>query len=171
MYTPDGILKQQGKRYRTVSEYVAMYRDVFRGDNVHGKQLNRPNVHCSIELCVLTIPSFGHGRNCSEMILKATHRTIKRWLETNAHADAHTTGVERTLLKDWLNRVHGLYLQWSNGDEEHRIRAERGLLCLFVGNDALTMDMVRGSGRVHGAAQTSNGGCSQVTCIGGHVNH
>ena len=172
MYTPDGMLKQQGKRYRTVSEYVAMCRDVFRGDNVQGKQLNRRNVHRAIELCVLTIPSFVHGRNCSEMILEATHRTFKRWLETNTHADARITGVERTLLKDWLNRVHGLYLQWSNGDEEQRIRAERGLLRLFFRyrciEDGHGQD---GSGRVHGAAQESNGGCSQVTCTGGDVNH
>ena len=42
MYTPDGMLNQQGKQYRTVSEYVAMCRDVFRGENVHGKQLNPP---------------------------------------------------------------------------------------------------------------------------------
>ena len=141
--TDEGKLKMHGERCRAVGEYIALCRTLFRTNGKHSRVLNKPNVHRALELCILTIPSFGHARNCSEMVLESTHRSFKRWLETNTHGNAHITAVERTLLKDWLNRVHGLYLQCTKGDKEQEARAERGLLRLLVGKEALTMDRRR----------------------------
>ena len=142
-FNDEGVLRAHGQLHKTATEYIKLCRSIFRGRGNLGKELNKPNVHRALELCVLTIPSFGHARNCSEMVLESTHRSFKRWLETNTHANAHITGVERILLKDWLSRVHGLYMQWNEGDEQQRLRAEKGLLRLLVGRDALAMDMTR----------------------------
>ena len=142
-FTDHGKLKMNGERYRAVREYITLCRTLFRRNVKHRKVLNKPNVHRALELCILTVPSFGHARNCSEMVLESTHRSFKRWLETNTNANAHITAVERTLLRDWMNRVHGLYIQSTKGDEEMKVRTERGLLRLLVGQDALTMDRSR----------------------------
>ena len=142
-FTEEGVLEAHGERYRTVCDYIALCRAVFRSNHPYGKALNKPNVHRAIELCLLTIPSFGHARNCSEMALESEHRNFKRWLEKNSHADAHLTAVERSLLKDWLSRCHGLYMQWTNENGELRERAERGLLRLLLGTEAMAMDPKR----------------------------
>ena len=142
-FTDEGILETHGERHRTVRDYIALCRDIYRAGQPPCKVLNKPNVHRALELCVLTIPSFGHARNCSEMVLEGAHRGFKRWLENNSHADSHITAIERTLLKDWLNRTHGLYMQWSKGAGEQRDRAERGLLRLLLGMDGLAMNRER----------------------------
>ena len=77
------------------------------------------------------------------MILEGAHRCFKRWLETNSHAESHITAIERTLLKDWLNRTHGLFMQCSKGDSEQKDLAERELLRLLLGMDGLALDLGR----------------------------
>ena len=137
MCTAKGQLKVQGELNRTVRQYIQLCDNVFRSGNPYGKELNKPNVHRALELCVLTIPSFGHARNCSEMVLESMHRTVKRWLEKNTHEDSHITSVEHSILRDWLSRIHSLYNQWLSSSDEENVRAETGLQRLLLGEKSL----------------------------------
>ena len=83
--TAGGQIMTHGVLNRTVREYISLCDKVFTSNNPYGKELNKPNVHRALELCVLTIPSFGHARNSSEMVLESMHRTVKRWVEKNTH--------------------------------------------------------------------------------------
>ena len=139
MCTEEGQLNFHGKLNRKVRDYIKMCDKLFRSSNPHGKALNKPNVHRALELCVLTIASFGHARNCSEMVLESMHRTVKRWLEKNTHGDSHITAVEHGLMRDWLGRLHRLYNQWLSESKEDYDRAEVGLFRLLLGEEALGM--------------------------------
>ena len=137
MCTAKGQLKVQGELNRTARQYIQLCDTIFRSKNPYGKELNKPNVHRALELCVLTIPSFGHARNCSEMVLESMHRTVKRWLEKNTHQDSHLTSVEHSILRDWLSRIHSLYNQWLSSSDEENNRAETGLQRLLLGEKSL----------------------------------
>jgi len=108
--------------------------------------LDKPNAHRALELCAHTIPNFGHARNCSEMVLEMVHRTFKEWLEVNTHADAHLTAMERALGRDWLGRIHALYMCWTHGNRRERDCAEIGLRRLFLGVEGLEVDETREEG-------------------------
>ena len=82
------------------------------------------------------------------MVLERAHRLFKQWLEKNNHADAHITGMERTLLRDWIGRLNVLYRQWTEGTEETRARAEVALLRLLLGEKAMDLDRSKESTRV-----------------------
>ena len=140
MLTSEGQVRTQGAQHRAVREYITMCHNEFERDPTYGKELNKPNVHRALELCVLTIPSFGHARNCSEMVLEMAHRTFKQWLEKNSHASSHVSGVERTLLRDWLGRLFKLYDRWDSTTGDDRERAEVGLLRALLGRETESLD-------------------------------
>ena len=102
--------------------------------------LDKPNCHRLLELCGHTIPSFGHTRNCSEMILEQMHQTMKRWLSDNRNPDAHLTAVDNCLARDWASRFRSTYDIWRTGNPTQRICAERGLWRLVLGPEGLTID-------------------------------
>ena len=58
VFTDEGILRAHGERYRTVCDYISLCKGVFSSSHPYGKELNKPNVHRALELCILTIPSF-----------------------------------------------------------------------------------------------------------------
>ena len=138
--TSEGIIRKQGEQHRTVCDYISSCNDELQRNPTDGKELNKPNVHRALELCVLTIPSFGHARTCSEMVLEIAHRSFKQWLEKNHNASAHIMGEERTLLRDWLGRLFKLYKQWESGSGDTRERAEVGLLRALLGREASLLD-------------------------------
>ena len=139
-YTPSNVLSRQGEQHRAARDYIQTASSIHRENRPAGKMLDKPNVHRALELCVHTITSFGHARNCSEMILEMTHRRFKNWLEVNPHASSHMTGVERAIASDWQSRVSTLHRIWSSGRGTERRCATLGLRRLLLGSDALQID-------------------------------
>ena len=99
--------------------------------------LDKPNAHRAVELALHTIPTFGHARNCSEMVLESMHQVFKRWLEKSTHQDSHLTAVERALARDWSGRVASLFNIWQAGTSRERACSELGLRRLLLGEDAV----------------------------------
>ena len=139
-YSPGRVLARQGEKHRAARDYIQTSSAIHREDIPAGKVLDKPNAHRALELCVHTITSFGHARNCSEMILEMTHRRFKNWLEVNPHPCAHMSGVERAIASDWQSRVSTLHRIWVSGSRGERNCAALGLRRLLVGADALRID-------------------------------
>jgi len=149
LYSPltDGTATNIDDQHRYESDlsvagrnYVQAAANVCSSLGQKGAVLDKPNAHRSLELCVHTIPNYGHARNCSEMVLEMMHRTFKQWLETNTNADAHITAVERALARDWLGRLYSLYDCWSTADKQERACAELGLRRLILGEESVLLD-------------------------------
>ena len=102
--------------------------------------LDKPNAHRLVELGVHTVPNFGHGRNCSEMVLEQVHRHFKGSLEKNTHAHSHLTAMDKAVSRDWLSRLHVLVSIWQEGAVDDREKAEMGLRRLLLGEEALEID-------------------------------
>ena len=86
--TDEGRLKMHGEHCRAVGEYIALCRALFRTNGKHSRVLNKPNVHRALELCILTIPSFGHARTaarwCSSQPTGASNVGLRR-IRTGMH--------------------------------------------------------------------------------------
>lgn len=98
-----------------------------------GKCLDKPNSRRALELCMLTFTNYGHVNNCSELLLGMTYRKFKGWLESNYHADAHITAVERAISSNWLGRLGILFQMWSKGNSEENQCALFGLKRILLG--------------------------------------
>ena len=70
------------------------------------------------------------------------HRSFKHWFENNNHADAQITGVERTILWDWVGRLHILYEQWASTANDQRAGSEVVLLRLLLGERKMDLDRI-----------------------------
>ena len=107
MDTSSGVenMRRKGEQHRAAQTFLKGASMVFEEDQDLGSELNKPNAHRFIELCVQTITQFGHARNCSEMILEMAHRKFKGWLECNSHASSHLSGMERALASEWQGRL------------------------------------------------------------------
>jgi len=120
--------------------YVKEAKWVYMNCGSAAAVLDKPNIHRLLELCVSTLPAFGHALLCSELVLELKHRTFKTWLESNPHSNAHLTCVERAVSLDWLGRLNVLYKVWKDGNVQDRSCAERGLRRMFLGNNTFHLD-------------------------------
>jgi len=103
--------------------------------------LDKPNSHRLLELAVQTIPMFKHALIVSELVLEMVHRVFKNWLETNPNPDAHISGVEIALARDWSSRLLVLYKIWKySNDREEKRKSFVGLKRLLLGAAAIQID-------------------------------
>ena len=121
-------------------QFMESVRHVHREDPSIGKVMDKPVMHRLLELVTHTIPTYGHARMCSELVLEQTHQTFKTWLCNNTHSNVHISAVDRAIGKDWMRRVAVLFNIWKHGDAEDAEPAERGLRRMFLGEEALSME-------------------------------
>ena len=123
-------------------------RQEYKMDRTCGAFLDKPKTHRLLELVLTTIPMYGHGRLCSELVLEHTHTLFKGWLQSNTHTNAHLTAMEKALSRDWMWRLSSLYSLWVNGDSRMQERAEVGLRRVLVGEVGWRVDknLERGNG-------------------------
>jgi len=57
-----------------------------------------------LELYIISIPSYGHVRNFSELVFETFHKHLKKLLKRSTHHNKHITSVEGILVNDWLAR-------------------------------------------------------------------
>ena len=138
--TDNGMLRARGEQQRAAKEFIRSAAAFHRQDQDLGKILNKPNFHRAIELCAHSIATYGHAKQCSEMVLEMAHRKFKKWLETNSHPNAHITGVERAIFADWQNRVATLSNILKHGSSPEKSCASRGLRRLFLGEEGVSLD-------------------------------
>ena len=74
-----------------------------------GIELDKPNSHRLLELCVHSITTYGHAQVLSELVLERTHRMFKGWLEKNSNPDSHLTAIDNALARDWMGRLISLF--------------------------------------------------------------
>ena len=115
-------------------------RQEFKMDKTCGAFLDKPNTHRLLELVQTTIPMYGHGRLCSELVLEHTHTLFKSWLQNNSHTNAHLTAMEKALSRDWMWRLSSLYSIWLGGDSRTKEQAEVGLRRVLVGEAGWRVD-------------------------------
>ena len=147
MYTTEGRLEYYGTLRKMAEGYLQECDKVFeemesesRSGSGSGAVLDKPNAHRAVELALHTIPTFGHARNCSELVLEMTHQVFKGWLEKNTHQCSHITAVERALARDWAGRVFALFKIWEGGTSRERACSEVGLRRLLLGEEAVYLD-------------------------------
>ena len=140
MFTVEGRLKYYGDLQEMARQYLKDCDNVMRSDEEAGAVLDKPNAHRAMELVVHTIPTFGHARNCSEMVLELMHQVFKKWLERNTHENSHLSAVQRALTRDWMGRVFALYKVWQGGDSRERACSELGLRRLILGEHGMILD-------------------------------
>ena len=133
-------LQYYSKLQHMVRKYLSACDEVMERSPEAGAILDKPNAHRCLELVTHTIPTFGHARNCSEMVLELMHQVFKRWLERNTHQDSHLTAVERALAKDWMGRVYALYMIWCKGNSRERACSEVCLCRLTLGEEGMILD-------------------------------
>lgn len=90
-----GQIGDLAREYVRTADHMCSMRD--KGTEV----LDKPNCHRLLELCLRTIPMFGHARNFSELMLDMLHRVFKNWIRTNTQANARLSAVELAFTKDW----------------------------------------------------------------------
>ena len=140
LFSTEGRLRYFSDIREMACAYLDHCEQFFQTDSKAGAILDKPNAHRAVELAVHTIPTFGHARNCSEMVLESMHQVFKRWLEKNSHDDSHITAMERALTRDWMGRVYSLYKIWEQGNSRERACAELGLRRLLLGEEAIIID-------------------------------
>ena len=140
MFTVEGRLKYYRDVQMMVVEYLGECDEVMRMNKDLGAELDKPNAHRLLELAFHTIPTFGHARNCTEMILEGMHQVFKKWLQKSTHQNCHISAVERALTGDWAGRVFALFKIWEGGTSRERACSEIGLRRLFLGEEGLIMD-------------------------------
>ena len=140
MFTVEGKIAYYAKLHTMAKQYLSDCDKVMEEDNEAGAILDKPNAHRAMELVLHTIPTFGHARNCSEMVLELMHQVFKQWLEKNTHQNAHISAVERALTRDWMGRVSALYKIWEHGDSRERACSEIGLRRLIMGEESWDLD-------------------------------
>ena len=140
---PDNVSfvgKGSGKDYLKLSctrakSYVDKLKHLHANNGNVGSILDKPNAHRLLELCVHTIPLFGHARHVTELVMENTHKEFKGWLEKNSHPDSHLSGVDRLLRRDWLSRVSSSR-SYPNERSEGQVNLQnRELLRLFLGQE------------------------------------
>jgi len=140
MYRTEGRIKYYADLREMAMAYLSACDDVMEDNPTLGAVLDKPNADRAVELAIHTIPTFGHARNCSELVLESMHQVFKKWLETNTHQDSHITAVERALTKDWNGRVYALFKIWESGTARERACAEVGLRRLLLGEEAVHLN-------------------------------
>lgn len=147
-YSEYSLLCATGRRVMSAKAFIQSCSREHKKDPAGCKRLNKPNVHRLLELCCHTIVNYGHGLNCSEMVLESMHRRFKNWLETNPHADSHISAVEKALSADWMGRVSILYRTMTHGTEQEKACAELGLRRFLLGEEAVKIDTSAPAGAV-----------------------
>ena len=140
MYSTEGRIKYFADLRVMATEYLQACDKVMEEDPRLGAILDKPNAHRAVELSMHTIPTFGHARNCSELVLESMHQVFKGWLERNPHQDSHLTAVERALTRDWNGRVFALFKIWEGGSSRERACAEVGLRRLLLGEEGMHLN-------------------------------
>ena len=130
---PEHQVKYQHEVAEAGLRFLAAARREYHKEKDCGAHLDKPNTHRLLELVITTIPMYGHGRLCSEMVLEHTHTFFKKWLERNTHTNAHLTAMEKALSRDWMWRFSSLYSMWVRGDRKAQRQAELGLRRVLVG--------------------------------------
>ena len=140
MFRTEGRIKYYADLREMATQYLAECDKVMEEDEETGAILDKPNAHRAVELAIHTIPTFGHARNCSEMVLEGMHQVFKGWLEKNTHQDSHLSAVERALARDWTGRVFALFKIWEGGTSRERACSELGLRRLLLGEEGMHLD-------------------------------
>ena len=113
--------------------------------------MDKPITHRLLELVTHTVPTYGHARLCSEMVLEHSHQQFKHWLTKNTHGDVHISAMEKVMARDWLWRLSSLYSIWletkRDGNKEKQECAERGLRRILLGEGGVCIDSVSFYGR------------------------
>lgn len=102
--------------------------------------LDKPNFHRLVELCVNSIPSFGHGLVLSELVLEMVHRVFKTWIETNTNPNSHITAMEQALSLDWTFRIRTLLQMRERGESKQQLYASAVLRRLLLGQRVCDLD-------------------------------
>lgn len=76
-----------------------------------------PNVYRLLEFCYNKRPQIEHAQNCSEIDLKLARRQFKEWLEKINIPDAHISGIEQALARDWISRIAIDINFWRSEDD------------------------------------------------------
>ena len=140
MFCVGGRLRYYADIRNIASEYLRECDEFMRINPRLGAELDKPNAHRAMELAVHTIPTFGHARNCSEMILECMHQVFKTSLEKSVHQNSHISAVERALMRDRCGRVYALFKIWEGGTSRVRACTEVGLRRLLLGEEFMHMD-------------------------------
>jgi len=140
MFTTEGRLEYYRKLQDMAVEYLSECNNFMSTNNLLGAGLDKPNAHRLLELVFHTIPTFGHARNCTEMVLESLHQVFKKWLPKSTHQNCHISAVERALSCDWAGRVYTLFRIWESGTSRERACCEVGLRRLLVGEEMMLMD-------------------------------
>ena len=133
-------LRYQHNVTSSAMSFLTTARQVFKDSRAAGAPIDRPMTHRLLELVMNTIPIYGHALMCSELVLEHTHQLFKRWLMQNKHANAHLTGMEKALVRDWTWRMSTLYKMWKRGDNRIKRQAELGLRRVLMGEDGMRVD-------------------------------
>ena len=135
----------------TVTDLCVRFLKAARQEYVHdrdlGTILDKPITHRLLELVMTTIPSYGHARLCSELVLEHAHQQFKKWLVSNTHANAHITAMEKAICRDWLWRLSSLHSLWKDAQGESKLRAEVGLRRLVFGEVGVSANMMSSTGQ------------------------
>ena len=116
--------------------YVAKLRSLYMKHGKVGLILDKPNVHRLLELCVHTIPVFGHAKHVTELVLENAHQSFKAWLEKNSHSDAHLSGMDRTLRRDFLSRIATCKRKArQRGSQSGPCTSNRDVLSMILGKE------------------------------------
>ena len=130
-------VRYQHNAASTAIAFLSAAREEYVKDKSVGATLDRPMTHRLLELVMSTIPTYGHALLCSELILEHTHQLFKRWLVQNTHTDAHLTGMERAIGRDWMWRLSSMYRLWKDGDASVRSQADVGLRRILMGEEGM----------------------------------
>ena len=129
-------------------KFLSSARDLYVVDREAGKYLDRPFTHRMLELIMNTVPTFGHARICSELVLEQTHQQFKTWFSNNTHSTSHITAMDKAIARDWLWRLSCLHSEWRMGTPENRQRAETGMKRLVLGEDGVWVNELKPHGRL-----------------------
>ena len=130
--------KDAGVQYvrdlQTLGQEYVCAADEFITENPNtGKELDKPNLHRTLELYLHTIPSFGHARQFMELVFECAHAPLKRCVSRSNNYNAHISTVEHVIGNDWQSRLALLHYHMSRGNAVVQSYCKRGLRRLLIG--------------------------------------
>lgn len=95
------------------------------------RELDKPNLHRLLELCMHSIPALGHVRHFNELVFECAHQPLKRAMSKSSFHESHIQGIDNAIADDWKARISVLLSDLDNPDSDRDafIDSAMNLLC------------------------------------------
>lgn len=102
------------------------------------RRLDRPSTHRFLELCLHSMPLYGHKRIIFDLTFDTDHQTLESGISKCTSRSSHHSAVHQVLAKNWFSRIYDTHRMASPLDGSVNKYAKPNLQKLPYGFDELS---------------------------------